>query len=334
VKTTIPIQLVPGSATRVPNAPIEAPAHQHRGFSLIEIMVTVALLSLIILGLLMMFTQTQRAFKQSMMDSDVMGSGRAVMGMLVREISEMMPAQAPLTTNFFVDLPSPANTPASTYNQINFAQVNSGSFQPLYQELPGTAMRRTNFIQRFFFLTRLGQDWTGIGYEVAADSPNAGVGTLYRYAVTTNVTSRFGATTLAGNFLTASVTNCTRVADGIVHLRVIPYATNGYPLFYDNFNTNAIFHTNSAYYTGVRVGNTSIRNSFADQHDVYFMSNAVPAFVELELGILEPKVFERFKAIGSANALAQRQYLSNHVAQVHVLRQRIPIRNADYSVYQ
>jgi hypothetical protein len=31
--------------------------------------------------------------------------------------------------------------------------------------------------------------------------------------------------------------------------------------------------------------------------------------------------------------LAARTYLSNHVAQVHIFRQRIPVRNVDPSVY-
>ena len=37
---------------------------------------------------------------------------------------------------------------------------------------------------------------------------------------------------------------------------------------------------------------------------------------------------------GNGNVAAQRQFLSNRVAQVHVFRQRIPIRNVDPSLYQ
>jgi hypothetical protein len=43
-------------------------------FSLIEIMVTVGLLTFIILGLLLMFNQTQRAFRTGMTQTDVLGS--------------------------------------------------------------------------------------------------------------------------------------------------------------------------------------------------------------------------------------------------------------------
>jgi hypothetical protein len=50
----------------------------------------------------------------------------------------------------------------------------------------------------------------------------------------------------------------------------------------------------------------------------------VPASLELELGVLEPELVARYRSIGSENALVQLQFLSNHVSQVHLFRQRIP----------
>jgi len=71
---------------------------------------------------------------------------------------------------------------------------------------------------------------------------------------------------------------------------------------------------------------------------------AVPAYLELEVGFLEPHILDRYKAIASgfvpgtpppqAIINAQRNYLSNHVAQVHLFRQRIPVRNVDFAAYQ
>src|SRR5262249_37093152 len=61
----------------------------HQGFSLIEILVVVALMTIIILGLLLMFQQTQRAFTQSMTQSDVLANGRAVMDLIPREVEQM-----------------------------------------------------------------------------------------------------------------------------------------------------------------------------------------------------------------------------------------------------
>ena len=67
------------------------------------------------------------------------------------------------------------------------------------------------------------------------------------------------------------------------------------------------------------------------QVNCYFFSNAVPAYVELELGVIEPNIFERYKSLSGVPADT---YLSNHVANVHLFRQRVPIRNVDFAAYQ
>src|SRR5215472_4077807 len=65
------------------------------GFSLIEILVTIGLLSFIVLGLLAMFNQTQRAFMSSMKQTDVLESGRLTMDMLSRELAQTTPCLFP-----------------------------------------------------------------------------------------------------------------------------------------------------------------------------------------------------------------------------------------------
>lgn len=66
-------------------------------------------------------------------------------------------------------------------------------------------------------------------------------------------------------------------------------------------------------------------------HNIVFSSytnDIVPAYIDLEFGVLEPRTFDRYKSINSvspANALA---YLNNQVHRVHVFRERIPIRTA------
>ena len=54
-----------------------------------------------------------------------------------------------------------------------------------------------------------------------------------------------------------------------------------------------------------------------------FMSNALPAYVELELGVLEPVALKQYQAL-SAKAAAD--FLSRQAGKVHLFRQRIPIR--------
>jgi hypothetical protein len=69
----------------------------------------------------------------------------------------------------------------------------------------------------------------------------------------------------------------------------------------------------------------------AQQGACYFMSNAVPAYVDVELGLLESQILGRYRSI--QDPTAQRQYLTNHAAQVHLFRQRIPVRNLDSTAY-
>lgn len=321
-----------------------------RAFSLIEIMITVGLLSFIVLGLLAMFQQTQRAFRSSMTQVDVLENGRGAMGLIVGDVEQMTPSK-------FADF----NIGATRYRTTNcFAQFSPLFPTPLRQGLAGTSLGgqpgiqecRTNSVQNFFFLTQLNQIWTGIGYAVLPPFKDAGLGTLYRFSLST---TRSNAPYLSAYFQGAlqvamqnaaaglPITNLNRVADGVVDFRVGAYATNGFPLMVRGFTTNGVYTitTNgviwpSNVYSNVgKVYNSLAANSLTrGVADFYFMSNAVPAAVDLELGILEPRVIDRFGALPPAQPLIQRAYLSNHLAQVHIFRQRIPIRNVDFTAYQ
>lgn len=322
-------------------------------FSLIEILVTVGLLSFIVLGLLAVFNQTQRAFVSSMAQTDVLETGRATMGMVAGEVEMAIASRAP---DYFIN-----GVPLRGTNF--FLEPTPGFVVPFLQELPGNASPRTNLVQRFFFLNKINQDWIGIGYQVLPDDANAYVGTLYRFASTN---SRYGNLTLAGDFQYAAnvayqnlraglpVTNVallpanglnrscyiSRIADGVMDFRVRAFATNGFVIRAAAFRvqpaniiTNGYYVISAAgaYYTNV--ANTAVFNNFVDpiQASCYFMSNAVPGYVELQLGILEPAILKHYRGIPVQSA--QSQYLSNHVAQLHLFRQRVPIRNVDFSAY-
>jgi len=306
-------------------------------FTLIEIMITVGLLSFIVLGLLAMFNQTQRAFRTSMTQSDVLEAGRATMDLFGRELTQMGPSQAP---DMYLN--------NAWYRTTNFFSEQNGFFaNPLLQTLPGMATNilRTNEIQRLFFITRLNQDWLGTGYEVLPEDNNGIVGTLYRFYRTN--TPRSGLITLSGNFIAAirnalvnnsagqPVTNLSRITDGVVHFRVQAYAKNGFLIV-----TNAARATNefAVVPNGPRPFYTNAWNTIAcatpfnrEQTATYFTSNALPAYVDIELGILEPQILQRYRSIPVA--AVQRQYLADHVAQVHLFRQRIAIPNVDTTAY-
>ncbi|HTL16378.1 MAG TPA: hypothetical protein VL793_04030 [Patescibacteria group bacterium] len=304
------------------------------GFSLIEIMVTVGLLTFIILGLLLMFNQTQRAFRTGMTQTDVLEAGRATMDIISRELEQMSPSQYP----DFIDN-------AGRHRAMNFLVE---PFPPwtnvLLQDLPGNTgvVQRINVMQRFYFMTKQNQDWVATGYEVVPDPGNSWIGTLYRFSSTNY--PRTGPFTNDGYFRLAAITNLSRIADGVVHLRLRAFAKNGYLLSTNTITrTNAMFATRvSGFYTNVPnavlYGSSSLYNpgtpgGEADyrQASCYFMSNALPGYLELELGILEPQILQKYRSIPLLSAA--QNYLSNHVAQVHIFRQRIPVRNVDLSAY-
>ena len=299
---------------------------------MIEILVTISLLTFIILGLLLMFNQTQRAFRSGMTQTDVLESGRATLDIIAREVEQMSPSQYPDIIENGV-----------RFRAMNFfVQPFPGWTNLLVQDLPGNNnIPRTNEMQRFYFMTKLNQDWIATGYEVVPDAGNSWVGTLYRFSATNY--PRGGFFTNDSYFANASITNMSRIADGIVHLRLRTFARNGYLLTTNVFTrTNAMYQTrwngpytnvpNAVLYNGPYLYGNSMGGE-ADIHQAacYFYSNALPAYVELEMGVLEPQILQKYRSIPIPDVA--KTFLSNHVAQVHIFRQRIPIRNVDLSAY-
>jgi hypothetical protein len=319
-------------------------------------MVTIALLSFIVLGLLAMFNQTQKAFRSSMTQVDVLEAGRAVTDMIARDIESTVASQMPDAfgtngfgcTNFFAELPLPTTPGAMT--------------QGVLQGLPGTSLPsgaqecRTNVFYDVFVMAKQNLDYMGIGYHVYPENGITVVGTLYRF-MTNRPKSSFGGQSASGlslEFRQATIPpigpaagsappKLSRIADGVVHFSIRAFDTNGCPFTYIRTTTPAfgMFRTNGYIQSGGLGSDYAIMHnsrvtvpyaSLPDRYNYYFYSNAVPAYLELEVGFLEPHILDRLKGIG--NAQAQYQYLSNHVANVHLFRRRIPIRNVDFLAYQ
>jgi hypothetical protein len=298
---------------------INPSAARRLAFSLVEIVVAVGLLSFIILGLLMMFDQTQKAFRLSITQADVLEQGRATLDMMSREVEQTAPSQYPdwlakggawyRTTNFFAQMIADTNYPAYV--------------TPLVQPLLGTPpSSRTNQIQQFFFLTKLNQDWVGTGYLVKPDTKGASVGTLYRYCVTNWRSAPITSAEVIARAFTNPDPNVivSRIAEGVVHLRARAFDTNGFLI------------PATAGWFGASRNIWSQGNALEPQVSCYFVSNALPAYVELELGILEAQIVKKSRSI--PNPTLQSNFLSGYAAEAHVFRQRIPIRNVDTTAYQ
>jgi prepilin-type N-terminal cleavage/methylation domain-containing protein len=304
-----------------------------RGFTLVEILIVVGLLSVIILGLLAMFGQTQRAFRLGMTQTDVLESGRMATDLMVRELEQMTPS-----------LPGVNRTSAHYLNFYAFQP----DYAPLVQPLPGSRFPRTNLLYDVFFITRRNQEWVGIGYAVRThnpanagnpsvpdlswpvvqgDTPTLGAGTLYRFE--TNAPDLSGRTPaqMYTEFYQAmqKKSRVSEIMGGVVQFSVRAFNTNGYWIVSDLDVSRSGTQTNTV------ILPSTVAPGEVGQYAFY--DNAVPASVELELGILEDRAWERYQSLYPDTA-AQYRYLVNQAGRVHLFRQRIPIRSVDPQAYR
>jgi type II secretory pathway component PulJ len=304
----------------------------HNAFTLIEILVVVVLMALIVLALMAVFGSTQAAFRASLTQTDVLEGGRAAMGMLKSDLESMAPSlgrsNVVLNGGYYNFIPSnaPVNFCVIT-NQYQY-QTNAA---PLVQSLAGSGSQRTNVLQKFFILTRQNTTWTGTGYVVDTASTND-LNPLYRFTATANVSAQNMPWGLYTNFLANTVlpvsptnANLSHLMDGVVHLTVRAYDTNGYWMT----NTTEIYGVPSV---TNRNGNVWFSGPAWGEVSFYMFSNTLPASVEIQLGLLEDRTLQRAESIPVANVRSN--YLAQHAGQVHLFRQRFPIRNVDPSAYQ
>jgi prepilin-type N-terminal cleavage/methylation domain-containing protein len=298
-----------------------------RAFTLVEILVVVALMSLIVLALMSVFNATQSAFRAGLTQTDVLEGGRSAMGMIKSDLEGMTPS--------FGQSNNPANNFSGAANFYAFvvSSLNSSN-TPLVQTLLGGSnpnLQRTNVLENFFILSRNNTTWTGVGYAVNTFSTNS-FNPLYRFSMSTNVMAA-GPAALYTNFLNAvsygAWTNMSHLQDGVVHLTVRAYDPNG------------LWMTNTyPFYNGQRTTTNNNVSFFppdfgSDYGETGFLmfSNTLPATVEIQLGLLEDRTLQRAESLAGL-VPAQSNYLASHAGQVHVFRQRVWIRNVDPSAYQ
>jgi prepilin-type N-terminal cleavage/methylation domain-containing protein len=258
------------------------------GFSLLEVMVAVSLLAVIIVGLLAMFFQVQRAFRAGTSQSDLMESGRAVMNLLTRELQEAAAARQPWMTNVAIVPP------------FGLADGQEASSQVL-----PAGEGRNNYLKDLTFLSRQNDDWVFTAYRMT--NASSGVGTLCRLVARETTNNPFF---LHDALATASPepaagrnfnTNFHRLVDGVVHFYIEAYDSRGLVM------TNAL------------LGN--FLGSYA------FTNRVMPAYLDIELGVLDPSTLEKFKARAEADpATAKSQYLPQRAGRVQMFRQRVVLR--------
>ncbi len=275
------------------------PNRRSSGLTLVEMMVATTLLVVMMLGLTAMFNQTQRAFRSGLKQVDVFEGGRAVMDLLARDMEQLIASKTLNDASFYGGL----DTTNSLVTSFTVAGINHSNVNVLYST----------------FLLNHASDWSAIGYRVLDSDTNKVdtfdnlyFGTLYRFS--TNF-SDFG--TVPNEHLNffygmpsqlLASKSLSRVADGVVHFRLLFYDVAG------NLITNAV--------------PTSIQLTpelIPGERRTSFYNAALPAMVEIELGILEPQTLEQARSIPDVNKIA---FLEKQAGKIHIFRQQIPIRNA------
>jgi type II secretory pathway pseudopilin PulG len=269
-------------------------SRRQAGLTILEMLVSTAMLSLIVVGLSATLIQVQKTFKTGIKQNTVTDSGRSIVEMISGDLRQMGDAQ---NTNFF-------NLHVFNLWWETPAVSNIVNFQD------GVAFR-TNELNNIFMLVHTNTTWLGVGYAVS-NYPGIGVGTLYRYETNWNALAPVFNGNLWSQFnkdVSAEVYDTNywhKVADGVIDLRITPYDQYGNTNFYNPANPNVSYYP---------VGYA-------------FWSNTLPNSVELEFGILEPEALVQARGL-AGNPIALKNYLStNSAPKMEVFRQRITIAAA------
>lgn len=294
-----------------------------RAFTILELLLSISLMSVIIIGLYTVFNQTQRALRGTMSQVDVLENIRATSDLVVRDIEGAVPVRM-------------ANT-----NLTSMAiAANPVSVAVDLQGLGATSspLMRTE-ISDLYFVKKQNDFYTAIGYWVGSPNTNQlgrplSVGRLYRFSYETN-SAAFAVSNLFTRFATIDrLATSHPVMDGVVHFRLVAYDAAGFPLLLGDESGDM----NKATFRGMPASSLGYpRSWFPDParpsstayHFRRFTFPRFPAYLELEIGVLEPQVVTRYNAIPVfAEA---RKYLARNAGKIHLFRHRIPLRNSPSS---
>jgi len=292
------------------------PPRPRQGLTILEMLVSTAMLAMIVLGLTLVFVQTQRAFKTGIKETTITDAARTIVDMVTADLGLMSDGQNTNVSNFYW-----TNNPASVI-------VNSNN---------GVSIR-TNQLEQLYILQRTNTTWVGVGYAVSnLLSPSGaplGVGTLYRFE--TNWNCPYPAlTNLYDPFFNVFHTNLNftsnywhPVADGVIDLKIRAFDQNG------NDGDSYFFHANNNYYFSYPSFIYTNDSNFLEYPIMHLgipagaLPKALPNAVELEFAILEPEALAQARSL-AVNPAALQNYLgSNAATRMEVFRQRVTIAAA------
>ncbi|MFO1459576.1 MAG: prepilin-type N-terminal cleavage/methylation domain-containing protein [Verrucomicrobiota bacterium] len=298
-----------------------------RGFSLLEMLIGIGILSVVVLALYALFDQTQKALRANVNQVDVSEGGRSVLDLLVRDV--MRAAASGINTNYVVDRRGDIVRTVPPGTNLVVIHTKGGLFEGPWEGVFGDQNRRKSALHELFYLIEPQPGrWLGAGLFVAGENPQDtvdGLGTLWRYEDTDPLGARGvkGAddiSLLNNRFLnnTAYRTNhVSRLIDGVVFFRVTPFGPQGQPL-----DDTYLTETNRVVPRDVIIGSTRY-DSPLKIDGTFFKNQMLPSAIEIELGILPTQLVDQYRSMDVP--AVRNRFLTNNAPNVLVFRQRIPL---------
>ena len=369
------------------NFPINPHSVRKNAFSLVELLVAVALMTVIIVGLYSMFNETQRALRTNVSQVDVLEAGRSAIELIVQDIQQAeAPGPLPQATAI-----TNRNENSHFWSRIQTNPIAPPYFtEPMIQNLADGTIR-INILQEVFFLTRSNLNWVAKGYFVSPSRTNAALpdapatisyGTLFRfsspnvifdsenpdqdrtfkpqrrinsklkwvldyrlnYDLLQNFVEVYQLVRSESNFIAFNSDNkgmkigrpvavAFPLIDGVVHFKMQPVDSLGQPMRYwtDNPVTELVGKHHARYGSSVELKPDDAAGLYGEIGAVAktrsaFYNDALPAYVELEIGILDPTTLEKVKSL-EENPELVKDFLRQQAGNVHLFRRmvRLPL---------
>lgn len=303
-----------------------------QGFSLLEMLIGIGILSVVVLALYALFDQTQKALRANVNQVDVSEGGRSVLDLLVRDV--MRAAASGINTNYVVDRRGDIVRTVPPGTNLVVIRTTGGLTGSPWEAIFGDQNRRKSALHELFYLVEQQPGrWLGAGLFVAGENPQDtvdGLGTLWRYEDTDPLGARGvkGAddiSLLNERFLknTAYRTNhVSRLIDGVVFFRVTPFGPLGQPLDDTLLSEVRAGNTNFPIPKEVLIGPSTAAPVFPI-NGTCFKNRMLPSAIEIELGILPTQLVDQYRSMDVP--AVRNRFLTNNAANVLVFRQRIPL---------
>ena len=301
-----------------------------KAFTVVEMMVAVTITTVITVALTAVFGQVQKAFRAGIQQVDVYEAGRATSEMAAKDLESMVALGSINFTNFWT-----VPFQQGMYNALGNFREQTG-FRTIQQE--------------FLVFQEYNNVIKAVGYRLVPDRRNAAidyseaedlirVSRLFRFeAPVSRVALERRPNevweSIVDSFLsdpfdeirdvdTASIRyRFQEITDGIVHFRVTPYHLSGRAwdknledYYYDNRDPGLP--------RDVEVDSTSPQAGPA--FTFAFSGDALPAFVELEIGVMEPAVIDEWRSIAEANLQGASEFIREQTARVQIFRRRLTL---------